>query len=291
MTNRRAETTNPWVPACAGMTYQRETEPSTDARTMPADPPTSTPARRAPRRRPPRDSLSAQVVRDLAARIDSGELAPGARLPPERELMERYGVSRTVVREATSSLRASGRVATHQGRGAFVLSAPAAFRFTIDPAEINTLRDVLQVMDIRVALESEAASLAAQRRSDAQLRAIAVALDDMASRMRSPAGHSAADVAFHVAVASATGNAYFSNLLVEVSPRMLPRQRLDLFRDDRRGRLAYLKRLQQEHGDIYQAIARRDADAARAAMRLHLSNSRERLRRAFEGEHAAPPVV
>jgi GntR family transcriptional regulator, transcriptional repressor for pyruvate dehydrogenase complex len=241
------------------------------------------PAPAAPRRRrPPRDSLTSQVTRDLAVLIDSGDLAPGAQLPPERELMERYGVSRTVVREATSSLRASGRVATHQGRGAFVLSAPPAFRFTIDPAQLSTLRDVLHVMDVRVAIEAEAASLAATRHSATQLAAVATALADLAASMRKPAGNSASDVAFHLAIAGATGNGYFAQLLQELSPRMLPRQRLDLFGGDRRRKLDYLKRLQQEHTDIFLAIERRDPDAARAAMRLHLSNSRERLRRAFE---------
>ena len=236
----------------------------------------------ATRRRPPRDSLTSQVVRDLTTRIDSGELAAGAQLPPERELMARYGVSRTVVREATSSLRASGRIATHQGRGAFVLSAPPAFRFTIDPAQLSTLRDVLHVMDIRVALEAEAASLAASRRTPTQLASIGAALAELATGLRKPAGNSASDVAFHLAIANATGNSYFSQLLEELAPRMLPRDRLDLFGSDRRRKLDYLTRLQQEHADIFHAIERRDVDAARAAMRLHLSNSRERLRQAFE---------
>ena len=234
------------------------------------------------RRRPPRDSLTSQLVRDLSTRIDSGDLAAGAQLPPERELMERYGVSRTVVREATSSLLASGRIATHQGRGAFVLSTPLAFRFTIDPTQLSTLRDVLHVMDIRVALEAEAASLAASRRTDAQLAAIGAALAALAAGVRNPAGNSASDVAFHLAIARATGNSYFPQLLEELAPRMLPRARLDLFGSDRKGKLDYLKRLQQEHSDIFRAIERRDVDASRAAMRLHLSNSRERLRQAFE---------
>jgi GntR family transcriptional regulator, transcriptional repressor for pyruvate dehydrogenase complex len=236
----------------------------------------------APRRRPPRDSLTTQVARDLAVRIDSGDLKAGSQLPPERELMERYGVSRTVVREATSSLRASGRVATHQGRGAFVLSPPLAFRFTIDPEQLSTLRDVLHVMDVRLAVEAEAASLAASRHSAAQLAAIHAALAALAANLRKPSGNSASDVAFHLAIAAATGNAYFTQLLTELAPRLLPRQRLDLFGDNRRRKLEYLTRLQQEHTDIFLAIERRDPDAARAAMRLHLSNSRERLRLAFE---------
>ncbi len=74
----------------------------------------------------PRDSLTAQVLRDLSARIERGELSSGDKLPTERELMVEYRVSRTVVREAISSLRSSGRIDTQQGRGAFVLSPPFA---------------------------------------------------------------------------------------------------------------------------------------------------------------------
>ena len=69
-----------------------------------------------------RDSLTTQVLRDLSGRIEKGELKPGDRLPTERELMALYGVSRTVVREAVSSLRSTGRIATQQGRGAWVLT-------------------------------------------------------------------------------------------------------------------------------------------------------------------------
>jgi len=250
---------------------------------MKAEDPTAVRAADVPkRRRPPRDSLTSRLVRDLAHRIDSGELTTGMRIPPERTLMLQYGVSRTVVREATSSLRASGRIATHQGRGAYVLSTPPAFRLHIDPAELSTLRDVLRVMEIRVALEAEAAALAAVRHTPAQLEAIHVALDELAAGIGAPDANQASDVEFHLSIARATGNSYFSRLLEDLSPRMLPRARLDLFGGDRDLRLEYMRRLQQEHTNVYLAIARNDPDAARAAMRLHLSNSRERLRQAFE---------
>lgn len=240
---------------------------------------TATPSKR---RRPPRDSLSSKLVRDLAQRIDSGELAAGMQIPPERALMLQYGVSRTVVREATSSLRASGRIATHQGRGAYVLSTPPAFRLHVDPAELSTLRDVLRVMEIRVALESEAAALAARRCTSTQLRAIREALDELAAGIGAPDANQAGDVRFHLAIAHATGNSYFTHLLEEMGPRMLPRARLDLFGGNRELKLEYMKRLQLEHTNVYLAIERSDQEAARAAMRLHLSNSRERLRQAFE---------
>ena len=75
--------------------------------------------------------------------------------------------------------------------------------------------------------------------------------------------------------------------LENVIPRMIPRARMDLFKDDRRARVRYLELIQLEHEQIYQAIARRDAEAARAAVRLHLTNSRERLRVALDSIAAA----
>jgi DNA-binding FadR family transcriptional regulator len=236
--------------------------------------------------RPQRDSLTTQVLRDLAARIERAELKPGDQLPTERELMVTYGVSRTVVREAISSLRASGRIDTQQGRGAFVLEPEGSFRFRIDASDLGTVRDVLQVMEVRIALESEAAALAAQRRTPEQLAEISAALDRLDASIEVPERSVAEDVAFHLSIARATGNAYFTELFSRLAPLLVPRARLDLFKDDRAGWVEYLRRIQPEHAQLHQAIARGDSEAARAAMRLHLTNSRERLRTALD---QAPP--
>jgi DNA-binding FadR family transcriptional regulator len=230
----------------------------------------------------PRDSLTAQVLRALSASIESGKLRPGDRLPPERELMQRYRVSRTVVREAIASLRSSGRIDTQQGRGAFVLAPPFAYTYAVDASDLSKIGDVLQIMDLRIALESEAASLAAQRHTPAQLKRIRMALDALQAGIQAAGTAVSADLEFHLEIIRATGNAYFIDLFSQLGPLMIPRARVDLFKDDRRARTRYLALIQQEHAQIYQAIARRDAEAARAAVRLHLSNSRERLRGALE---------
>ena len=91
--------------------------------------------------------------------------------------MEEQGVSRTVVREALSRLQAAGLVETRHGIGTFVLDTPSASGFRIDPATIVTLRDILAILELRISLEVESAGMAAQRRSDAQLKAIREALD------------------------------------------------------------------------------------------------------------------
>ena len=226
----------------------------------------------------PRDSLTAQVLRELSSRIESGALRPGDRLPAERELMAEFKVSRTVVREAIASLRSSGRIDTQQGRGAFVLSPAPSYPALVDGSDLAKLGDVLQVMDFRIAIESEAASLAAQCRTGDQLAAIHAALMAMDGRNKAADASAALDFRFHLAIVRATGNPYYIQLFTQLGPDVIPRARVDLFGGDARARTRYLEGIQHEHRQMYDAIARRDAEVARAAIRLHLTNSRERLR-------------
>src|SRR5215510_3637835 len=93
-------------------------------------------------------SLTHELVERLGADITSGKLAPGARLPTEQELIAATGVSRTVVREAVAALRAEGLVVTRQGVGAFVADS-ARRPFRIEASEVSTLREVLEVMELR----------------------------------------------------------------------------------------------------------------------------------------------
>ena len=90
-----------------------------------------------------------------------------------------------------------------------------------------------------------------------------------------------ADFQFHQQIALATGNRYFTDIMLHLGLSIIPRTRLHSTRHTSDAG-PYLERLSREHEDIYKAIARRDSDAARAAMRLHLSNSRERMRKAYE---------
>src|ERR1044071_796069 len=111
---------------------------------------------------PPPRSLAHELIARLTADITSGRLAPGARLPTEQEMIAATGVSRTVVREAVAALRAEGLVITRQGVRAFVADSPRR-PFRIEADELGTLREVLQVMELRTGIEIEAAGLAAER--------------------------------------------------------------------------------------------------------------------------------
>lgn len=239
-----------------------------------------------PRARRKHRSLAQELVAELSQRIRDGLIKRGEKLPTESAIMEEQGVSRTVVREALSRLQAAGLVETRHGIGTFVLDTPSPSGFRIDPATIVTLRDVLAILEFRISLEVESAGLAAQRRSSVQLQAIREALDAINDGVAHSSDAVSADFQFHLRIAESTGNRYFTDIMSHLGTSIIPRTRVNsvsLAHDDQ---AHYMARLEREHEQIYEAIARQDSDAARAAMRLHLTNSRERLRQAHESAEA-----
>jgi GntR family transcriptional repressor for pyruvate dehydrogenase complex len=227
-------------------------------------------------------NLAQGVVAFITDDIRAGALNPGDKLPTESEIMRLQGVSRTVVREAISHLQAAGLVETRHGIGTFVLTPPPAQRLGLDPGTVVTMRDVLAILELRISLETEAAGLAASRRSDAQLAALRAALGDFLACCRNGGDTVGADVRFHLLIAEASGNRYFHDILSHLGTNIIPRARLNSARLAHDEPAAYMERVNREHDDILNAIARQDPESARAAMRTHLSNSRERLRRAQE---------
>ncbi|MBV7483651.1 FadR/GntR family transcriptional regulator [Bordetella sp. BOR01] len=237
-----------------------------------ADPPA--PAPRRPR------NLAQGLVEDFSERIRGGRIRPGDKLPTESALMRQFGVSRTVVREALSRLQAAGLVETHHGVGTYALEASGGADFRVDPADIATVRDVLVLLELRICLESEAAGLAAQRRSAGQLAEMRSALDEFRKCLGAGGDTITPDFRFHLLIAQATANRYFADLMSHLGSAIIPRTRINSARIAHEDREQYLARVNLEHEDIYAAILRQEPEAARAAMRTHLSNSRERLRRA-----------
>jgi DNA-binding FadR family transcriptional regulator len=231
-----------------------------------------------PRRRP--RNLALELVESLGNRIREGKLQTGDKLPTESAIMAEFDVSRTVVREAMSKLQASGLVETRHGIGTFVIGMGLVPGFRIAPEQFSTLRDVIAVLELRIGLETEAAALAAQRRTDVNLLAMKAALDDVVQGVEAGRDAVAADFQFHLEVARATQNDHFTELMSTLGSMIIPRARLDAAADLSDERRQYLRRVNGEHESIYEAIANQDAEAARAAMRTHLANSRERRRRA-----------
>jgi DNA-binding FadR family transcriptional regulator len=228
--------------------------------------------------RPPAN-LTGALVHRLAAEIRGGRLPPGARLPTEQELMREAGVSRTVVREAVAALRAEGLVITRQGVGAFVAEHPGAGVFRLMPTEAEGLQQVIQVLELRLALEVEAAGLAADRRNAAALAAMSAAERDFAEAVASGGDAAEADYATHRAIFAATGNPFFLRLLDVLGRHAIPRRALGLVERGEAERRAYLDQVAREHRAVIAAVTAGDAAAARDAMRAHLEAARERYRR------------
>jgi DNA-binding FadR family transcriptional regulator len=258
----------------------------------PADPALARPSELPPAEPPSVDLRGARrglahgLVEELGRKIRDEALRPGDRLPTEAEIVQTYGVSRTVVREAISKLQASGLVETRHGIGTFVLAPPKGpGMFRLDAADVATSVDVLAVLELRISLESEAAGLAAARRSDAQLAVMRNALDSFERSIAVAGDGVGADFRFHLQIAEATGNPYFADIMNHLGTALIPRTRIAALRNQDR-RAEYLTRVNREHEEIYAAIARRDPESARAAMRVHLTNSRERLRAAQQAAAA-----
>jgi DNA-binding FadR family transcriptional regulator len=232
------------------------------------------PALRRPR------SLTADLVQALGDRVRDGRWPAGAKLPTEGAIMEEFGVSRTVVREAISRLQAAKVVATRHGIGTFVLGQGEGATFRLDPAQLGTIQDVIGVLELRIAMETEAAALAAARRTPENLASIRAALAALAEAIQAGRDGAGADFQFHLEIARATQNSRFADLMTTLGGSMIPRARLDAAAPPTAEREAYLRRVNVEHENILHAIERQDPEGARAAMRTHLANSKERRQRA-----------
>lgn len=220
-------------------------------------------------------SLTTQVSSALRAEIASGALSPGDRLPSEGELIQRFGVSRTVVREAVGQLRAEGLVRTQRGSGSFALTPPGHHADAPRPAfPTDTAEQRTQLLEFRIALEAEAAALAAVRRSESSLEDMQRALTDFTASGDVPAAALEADFAFHRAVATASGNAHIARALADLGPSMIvmPPHRLTAHAKN------HTTAVELEHAAVLRAIDAGDAMAAAACMRTHLANSLARAR-------------
>jgi GntR family transcriptional regulator, transcriptional repressor for pyruvate dehydrogenase complex len=241
-----------------------------------------------PRLRRPR-GLVGEIVESLAGSIREGRLQPGDKLPTEAEIMARFDVSRTVVRESLSKLQASGLVETRHGIGTFVLQPQSTGNFKITAEDFATVADVISVLELRISLETEAAGLAAQRRTPENLKAMENALRAFHDSISLDSDAVPPDFQFHMEVARSTGNRHFADLMTYLGTMIIPRTRVNTAHSAPEGRFNYLQRVNSEHENIYNAIRSQDAEAARAAMRTHLSNSRERLRRGNNAHTMQPP--
>jgi len=209
-----------------------------------------------------RESLAEQAAELLLARIGAGEWGVGGKLPGETTLAPQLGVGRSTAREAIRILAGRGVLATRQGAGVFVTAVEPlpTWDAVLDRA------DIIAVLEARTAIEVEAAALAAERRTAADLDELRRTLAERDRRRTDIRAHVEADMAFHRAVVVASGNPVLRELFDGFAPRSLQAM-IDMLRiRGHHGDAAD----QDAHGRIGDAIAARDARTAGALTREHL---------------------
>lgn len=219
-------------------------------------------------------ALSDQVQAVIGRQIVSGERPAGSRLPTEAQLAEEFGVSRTVVREAVARLRSEGLVITRQGLGAFVAESLKALPFRLEASSGDTRKDIRELFELRLGLESEAAAYAAQRGTKAQIEAIGQALDTMVTEIKEGRDGVKEDFQFHCAIALATNNTAYQNFLAFLERHI--QEQLVVTRANT-ANAGLIGHVEIEHRRIYEAIKAGRVGEAREASRQHLENGIRRL--------------
>lgn len=215
--------------------------------------------------------LYEQIVQQIEESIVKGDLKPGDQLPAERELAQRFGVSRTAVREAVKALREKGLVEAYSGRGTFITDGTTqAVRQSLDlMVKIGQSEGSSHLAEVRAILEPEIAALAAQRIQDSEVATMREAVAVMDRSNQDPQAYIEADLDFHLALAEGADNPMILSLLDPIVG-LLREQRLRIFQvpgGPQRG--------QFHHKRILEAVERHDPEAARDAMRAHLSQVRD----------------
>ena len=227
--------------------------------------------------------LYEQIVQQVEESIVKAVLKPGDQLPPERELAQQFGVSRTAVREAVKALREKGLVEAYPGRGTFITDGTSyAIRQSLDRmVKIGQTEGSGYLVEVREILEPEIAALAATRADDENLAAMREAVAVMDAARRDSDAFIEADLDFHLALAEAAANPLILTLIDSI---------VGLLREQRTGIFLVQggpDRGQYHHKRVLEAVERRDATGAREAMKAHLRQVREDSRNAPAGNDAA----
>ena len=220
-------------------------------------------------------TLTDQVCEKLTELINGEGFQAGVRLPSETEMASRFGVSRTVIREAVSRLKSEGLVESRQGSGVFVREKNMDSPFRIDPSAIESVQSYLHVIELRVALEGEIAFLAAKRRTEKQMAAIEEALDNIEMQVIQGSDGAEEDIAFHRTIAEATDNPHFLSL-IEFLFNFL-RSSTQTTRRYEATDAALGRQVRSEHQKIVKAILQQKPEEARLAAWQHMEAVSERL--------------
>ncbi len=223
-------------------------------------------------------NLTETVEDALRQRILNGVLKPGDKLPTEQKLTQEFQVSRTVIREAVSGLKADGLLKSRQGAGVFVCKpVPQDDAMTFLSQNPQTIASVIEALELRASVEVGAAELAAQRCSPAQEANIFQCFKGFSDCVAAGEISEVADFAFHIAIAEAANNQKFADFLHLMGRNIIPRSEL---REKASLKLdpEVEQSILEEHRLLLEAIVARDPDAAGQAMRKHLNAGLSRYR-------------
>lgn len=220
------------------------------------------------------EHLPARIAQQIGRDIAEGRILPGEKLPTEHVLAKGFGVSRSVVREAIAQLRNEGLVETRQGVGAFVTELQARASIRIEQGDLHDRQSFRDLFQLRLPLEIEAAGLAAVHHDQSDLDKLDETLAAMTGADKWTEQGIVADLAFHRILAAATRNEYFSLFIGFIA------ERISLAINAARA-AAVLEEIVEvtiaEHLAIREAVASRDPQRAREAMRRHLLGATGRL--------------
>jgi GntR family transcriptional regulator, transcriptional repressor for pyruvate dehydrogenase complex len=208
-----------------------------------------------------------EVVSQLREMIHSGELRPGDRLPPERDLAKLLGVSRPTLRAGISSLAAVGVLQPRRGAGTFVVEAEGPPELDSSPLRLMASLQRFapaEMFEARRSLEMAIAGLAAERATGDQLASMSEELTGMFASLDEPEQFLVHDMRFHQTVAAASGNRILTALMNMLATILFEARSKTV------KRAKDLKESAEMHRSIYRAIRERNSEAARDAMREHL---------------------
>lgn len=227
-----------------------------------------------------KSSATHEIAAYLASRIRDGDLVPGTRLPTEQALAHQFEVSRPVVREAISRVKADGLVHSRQGSGLYVAGPLDRRAFKVDDNLTHDMAGILRLFELRLPMEMSAVRLAAARHSPGDLERLESAHAQMVEADDWSDAGVVADLAFHHAISLATQNSYYADFMAFLGGVLHNAMRIARSKS----RWVDVRTITiEEHARILKAIQNRDPESAALAVHAHIENARDRM----EGGHTA----
>jgi GntR family transcriptional repressor for pyruvate dehydrogenase complex len=224
--------------------------------------------------------LPDEVAVSIIGAIESGQLQPGDRLPTEAELASRFGVARTVVREAISLLRYDGMVDSRRGVGAFVTDATQRSSFRISPACFEKRKQIVQLLELRTGVQAGASALAAASRTAEQMDEISRIFERMsAADARGPAEaleeRVDTELLLYRRLTEASGNPYYAEVVAMIESNIQNNLRSAFLKNAAVSEFG--PTILSEHRAVLDALIDGDAEAARLATRIRFERAAARL--------------